>query len=45
MSEVMIEIQELYSNGYTVTQIFNMTGYPMDWIESVISQFEFDDSF
>lgn len=44
MSDVMIEIEELYIAGYTATEIRDMKGWPMRWIEEVINSVEYDDS-
>jgi hypothetical protein len=44
MSEVMIDIEEMYIAGYTATEIRDLKGWPMRWIEEVINSIEYDDS-
>jgi hypothetical protein len=44
MSEVMIDIEEMYIAGYTATEIRDLKGWPMRWIEAVINPIEYDDS-
>jgi hypothetical protein len=45
IGDAMIEIEELYIAGYDATEILKFTGYPMSWIESVITRIDgIDDS-
>jgi hypothetical protein len=40
----MIDIEEMYIAGYTATEIRDLKGWPMRWIEEVINSIEYDDS-
>lgn len=43
MGDLMIEIEELSSQGFDATDISNFTGMPLYWVLDVLTNLEYND--